>query len=113
VKRVEAIIKPYKLDDTKSALDEIGIEGMTVSQVHGFGRQQEYTVLQRGAEHTIKLHPKVKLEIIVADHLAEEVAAVLRNAAGSGRTGDGKIFIMPVEVAVRIRTGERSGPAAS
>ena len=101
MKRGEAVIKPYKLGDAKSALEQIGIEGMIVSQVHGFGRQKGHAEIYRGAEHTAEFHPQLELEILVADHLAEDVATALRNAAGSGKVGDGKIFIMSVEQAVR------------
>ena len=111
MKKVEAIIKPYKLDDAKRALGEIGIDGMTVSEVRGFGRQKGHSELYRGAEYSVEFHPKLKLEIVVPDALVEKVTVALRNSAGSGKIGDGKIFVFPVEGAVRIRTGE-SGDAA-
>ncbi len=113
MKKVEAIIKPYKLDDAKAALGEIGIDGMTVSEVRGFGRQKGHSELYRGAEYVIEFHPKVKLEIIVSDGRVEKVTTALHDAAGTGKIGDGKIFIYPVAEAVRIRTGERGEAAIS
>jgi nitrogen regulatory protein P-II 1 len=113
MKKVEAIIKPYKLDDAKNALGEIGIDGMTVSEVRGFGRQKGHSEMYRGAEYTVEFHPKVKLEIVVPDDLVEKVTVALRDSAGSGKIGDGKIFVLPVEDAVRIRTGESGKPALS
>jgi nitrogen regulatory protein P-II 1 len=113
MKKVEAIIKPYKLDDAKNALGEIGIDGMTVSEVRGFGRQKGHSEMYRGAEYTVEFHPKVKLEIVVPDDLVEKVTVALRDSAGSGKIGDGKIFVLPVEDAVRIRTGESGEPALS
>jgi len=113
VKKVEAIIKPYKLDDAKAALGEIGIDGMTVSEVRGFGRQKGHSELYRGAEYVVEFHPKVKLEIVIGDDLVEKVMVALRDSAGSGKIGDGKIFVYPVAEAVRIRTGERGDAAIS
>lgn len=113
MKKIEAIIKPFKLDDAKAALGEIGIDGMTVSEVRGFGRQKGHSELYRGAEYVVEFHPKVKIEIVVLDDLVEKVSVALRESAGSGKIGDGKIFIYPVEEAVRIRTGERGESAIS
>jgi len=113
VKKVEAIIKPFKLDDAKAALGEIGIDGMTVSEVRGFGRQKGHSELYRGAEYVVEFHPKVKIEIVVSDELVEKVTVALRDSAGSGKIGDGKIFVYPVEEAIRIRTGERGEAAIS
>ncbi len=113
MKKVEAIIKPFKLDDAKAALGEIGIDGMTVSEVRGFGRQKGHSELYRGAEYVVEFHPKVKIEIVVSDELVEKVIIALRDSAGSGKIGDGKIFVCPVEEAVRIRTGERGVAAIS
>ncbi|HPG25541.1 MAG: P-II family nitrogen regulator [Spirochaetaceae bacterium] len=111
MKKVEAIIKPFKLDDVKEALGEIGVEGLTVSEVKGFGRQKGHTELYRGAEYVVDFLPKIKLEIVVSDELVERVIDAICNAANTGKIGDGKIFVLPLEEAVRIRTGER-GPAA-
>jgi nitrogen regulatory protein P-II 1 len=111
MKKVEAIIKPFKLDDVKAALGEIGIEGMTVSEVRGFGRQKGHSELYRGAEYVVEFHPKVKVELVVSDDLCEKVTTALCESAGSGKIGDGKIFVLPVEDAVRIRTGERGDAA--
>lgn len=113
MKKVEAIIKPYKLDDAKAALGEIGIDGMTVSEVRGFGRQKGHSELYRGAEYVVEFHPKLKLEIVVAEEGVEKVTRALREAACTGKIGDGKIFIYPVSDAVRIRTGERGEAAIS
>ena len=111
MKKVEAIIKPFKLDEVKEALSSIGVQGLTVSEVKGFGRQKGHTELYRGAEYVVDFLPKVKLEIIVADDLATQVVETIERAARTGRIGDGKIFVMPMEEVVRIRTGER-GPNA-
>jgi nitrogen regulatory protein P-II 1 len=111
VKRVEAIIKPFKLDEVKEALNEIGIQGITVSEVKGFGRQKGHTELYRGAEYVVDFIPKIKMEIIVSDELAAKVVTVIEQAAKTGRIGDGKIFVTPVEEVVRIRTGERGEDA--
>jgi len=111
MKKVEAIIKPFKLDDVKAALGEIGIEGMTVSEVRGFGRQKGHSELYRGAEYIVEFHPKVKLELLVTDEQVEKVTRALCDSAGTGKIGDGKIFILPADDVIRIRTGER-GEAA-
>jgi len=113
MKKVEAIIKPFKLDDVKAALDEIGIQGMTVSEVQGFGRQKGHSELYRGAEYVVEFHPKVKLELIVADDQLEKVTAALCQSGGSGKIGDGKIFVLPIDDAIRIRTGERGEASLS
>ena len=111
MKLVEAIIKPFKLDEVKDALNEIGIEGITVSEVKGFGRQKGHTELYRGAEYVVDFIPKVKLEIAVADELVAKVVETIENTAKTGRIGDGKIFILPLDEAVRIRTGEKGAEA--
>jgi len=113
MKKIEAIIKPFKLDDVKQSLGEIGVEGMTVSEVRGFGRQKGHSELYRGAEYVVEFHPKVKLELVVSDDLAEKVTHALCDAAGTGKIGDGKIFIFPADDVVRIRTGERGEAAIS
>ena len=107
MKKVEAIIKPFKLDEVKEALNEIGIQGITVCEVKGFGRQKGHTELYRGAEYVVDFIPKIKMEIIVADDVVSRVLEVIEQAAKTGRIGDGKIFVTPVEEVVRIRTGER------
>ena len=111
MKKVEAIIKPFKLDDCKAALGEIGVQGMTVSEVRGFGRQKGHSELYRGAEYVVEFHPKVKVEVVVGDAMLEKVTLALAQAAQTGKIGDGKIFVQPVEDAVRIRTGERGESA--
>jgi len=111
MKKIEAIIKPFKLDEVKNALAEIGIQGLTISEVKGFGRQKRHTELYRGAEYTIDFLPKVKVEVVVADSKSEQVVETIQAAAKTGRIGDGKIFIIPCEEAVRIRTGERGEEA--
>jgi nitrogen regulatory protein P-II 1 len=111
MKKIEAIIKPFKLDDLKEALTEIGVIGMTVSEVRGFGRQKGHTELYRGGEYTVDFLPKIKVEVVVPDHLVAKVSEVIAAAAKTGNIGDGKIFIEPVESAVRIRTGERDESA--
>jgi nitrogen regulatory protein P-II 1 len=111
MKKIEAIIKPFKLDEVKNALHEIGITGMTVAEVRGFGRQKGHTEVYRGAEYVIDFLPKVKVEIVVDDALAMRVVETIQAAARTDKIGDGKIFVVPVEEAVRIRTGER-GPDA-
>ncbi len=111
MKKVEAIIKPFKLDEVKEALAKQGIEGLTVTEVKGFGRQKGHTELYRGAEYVVEFLPKVKLEILVEDDRAAVVAKAIEDAARSGQIGDGKIFILPVEEALRIRTGERGAAA--
>ncbi|MGA3228759.1 P-II family nitrogen regulator [Candidatus Binatus sp.] len=107
MKKVEAIIKPFKLDEVKEALSSIGVQGLTVSEVKGFGRQKGHTELYRGAEYVVDFLPKVKLEIIVSDELAAQVVETIERSARTGRIGDGKIFVMTMEEVVRIRTGER------
>ena len=111
MKKLEAIIKPFKLDDVKAALHEIGVTGMTVSEVRGFGRQKGHTEVYRGAEYTIDFLPKVKIEVVLDDVLVPQAVEVVQQAARTDKIGDGKIFVSNVEEAVRIRTGER-GPAA-
>lgn len=106
MKKVEAVIKPFKLDEVKEALNEIGIQGITVSEVKGFGRQKGHTELYRGAEYVVDFIPKIKLEIIVADDIAAKVVDIIEKSAKTGRIGDGKIFVTNVETVVRIRTGE-------
>jgi len=111
MKKIEAIIKPFKLDEVREALSEIGVTGLTVTEVKGFGRQKGHTELYRGAEYVVDLLPKVKLEVVVADSLLERAVEAVINAAHTGKIGDGKIFVTAVEQVVRIRTGE-SGEAA-
>ncbi|MEZ4332093.1 MAG: P-II family nitrogen regulator [Myxococcota bacterium] len=111
MKKIEAIIKPFKLDDVKEALSQVGVEGLTVTEVKGFGRQKGHTELYRGAEYVVDFLPKVKLEIVVSDEIVERVINAISDAANTGKIGDGKIFVLPLEEAIRIRTGER-GPAA-
>ncbi|MBW2447001.1 MAG: P-II family nitrogen regulator [Deltaproteobacteria bacterium] len=109
--KVEAIIKPFKLDEVKDALSALGIQGLTVSEVKGFGRQKGHTELYRGAEYVVDFLPKIKLEIVVADAMVEPVVQAISEAANSGRIGDGKIFVLPLEESIRIRTGERGDSA--
>ena len=111
MKMVMAIIKPFKLDDVREALAEIGVQGITVTEVKGFGRQKGHTELYRGAEYVVDFLPKMKLEVVVEDHMVERAIEAIRQAAATGRIGDGKIFVLNVEEAIRIRTGER-GPEA-
>jgi nitrogen regulatory protein PII len=111
MKYVVAIIKPFKLDEVKEALSSIGVQGLTVSEVKGFGRQKGHTELYRGAEYVVDFLPKVKLEIVVSDELAAQVVETIERAARTGRIGDGKIFVMPMEEVLRIRTGERGANA--
>jgi nitrogen regulatory protein P-II 1 len=111
VKKIEAIIKPFKLDEVKEALHEIGVSGITVTEAKGFGRQKGHTELYRGAEYVVDFLPKVKLEVVVDDGLTERVVEAIAAAAQTGRIGDGKIFVIPVETALRIRTGERDNEA--
>jgi len=111
MKKIEAIIKPFKLDEVKEALAKVGVEGMTVTEVKGFGRQKGHTELYRGAEYVVEFLPKVKVEILVSDDRAAAIAKAIEDAARSGQIGDGKIFILPVEEALRIRTGERGSSA--
>jgi nitrogen regulatory protein P-II 1 len=111
VKKVEAIIKPFKLDEVKQALSEIGVAGLTATEVKGFGRQKGHTELYRGAEYVVDFLPKVKVEVVVSDALVTKVVEVIERAAKTGRIGDGKIFVVPVEEVIRIRTGERGEEA--
>jgi nitrogen regulatory protein P-II 1 len=111
MKKIEAIIKPFKLDDVKEALNEIGIQGMTISEVKGYGRQKGHKEIYRGAEYVVDFIPKLKIEIVVDDAQAEETVETIRNAANTGKIGDGKIFILPVEQALRVRTGEMGADA--
>jgi len=111
VKKIEAILKPFKLDEVKEALQEVGLQGITVIEAKGFGRQRGHTELYRGAEYVVDFLPKVKIELVVADENVEAAIEAITKAARTGRIGDGKIFISPVEEVIRIRTGE-SGPDA-
>lgn len=111
MKKIEAIIKPFKLDEVKDALNEIGIQGMTVTEVKGFGRQKGHTELYRGAEYIVDFIPKIKLEIVTSDSLVSKVVNTIAEVAKTGKIGDGKIFVYPVDEAIRIRTGEH-GEAA-
>ena len=111
MKLITAIIKPFKLDDVREALSEIGVQGITVTEVKGFGRQKGHTELYRGAEYVVDFLPKVKLEVAVAADLAEKVIEAIRGAANTGKIGDGKIFVTSVEQAIRIRTGESGAEA--
>lgn len=111
MKKIEAIIKPFKLDEVKDALQEIGLQGITVTEAKGFGRQKGHTELYRGAEYVVDFLPKVKIEIVLEDEMLESAIEAIRQAAHTGRIGDGKIFISSVEEAIRIRTGETGGSA--
>ncbi len=111
MKKVEAIIKPFKLDEVKDKLNEIGVQGITVTEVKGFGRQKGHTELYRGAEYVVDFLPKIKMEIVIADAQVEEVTNTIVKAAQTGRIGDGKIFITSLEDTIRIRTGERGEEA--
>lgn len=111
MKKIEAIIKPFKLDDVKEALSEVGIQGITVSEVRGFGRQKGHTELYRGAEYVVDFLPKLRVDVVLDDELVERAIEAITNAARTGRIGDGKIFVVPVETVVRIRTGERDSGA--
>ncbi len=111
MKKIEAIIQPHKLDDVKDALKGIGVDGITISEVRGHGRQKGHTETYRGAEYTIDLLPKVKLEMVAADARVEEIVSALTAAARSGKIGDGKIFVSPIEETIRIRNGERGESA--
>lgn len=106
MKKIEAIIKPFKLDEVKEALQDVGLQGVTVLEARGFGRQKGHTELYRGAEYVVDFLPKVKIELVVPDELLTAAIDAIRNAAQTGRIGDGKIFVLPVEDAIRIRTGE-------
>ncbi|OGH96409.1 MAG: transcriptional regulator [Candidatus Melainabacteria bacterium GWA2_34_9] len=107
MKKIDAIIKPFKLDEVKNALNDIGVQGMTVTEVKGFGRQKGIVEVYRGAEYHIQFIPKVKLEIVVNDDIVEQVVQIIQEKAQTGEIGDGKIFISPIEETIRIRTGER------
>jgi nitrogen regulatory protein P-II 1 len=111
MKKIEAIIKPFKLEEVKDALSELGIEGMTVTEVKGFGRQKGHTEIYRGSEYTVDFLPKIKLEIVVGDGAVEGAVAAIVKTAKTGKIGDGKVFILPVESAVRIRTDETGDKA--
>jgi nitrogen regulatory protein P-II 1 len=111
VKKVEAIIKPFKLDEVKQALSEIGVAGLTATEVKGFGRQKGHTELYRGAEYVVDFLPKVKVEVVVSDAVVSKVVEAIERAAKTGRIGDGKIFVVPIDEVIRIRTGERGEEA--
>jgi nitrogen regulatory protein P-II 1 len=111
MKKIEAIIKPFKLDEVKEALNEIGLKGITVTEAKGFGRQKGHTELYRGAEYVVDFLPKVKIELVLEDEMVEKAIEAIRTAAQTGRIGDGKIFVSSIEEAVRIRTGERGNDA--
>ena len=111
MKKIEAIIKPFKLDEVKEALHDAGVSGITVTEAKGFGRQKGHTELYRGAEYVVDFLPKVKLEVVVADSIADKVIEAIANAANNGRIGDGKIFVSTIDTAIRIRTGERDEDA--
>ena len=111
MKKIEAIIKPFKLDEVKEALHEVGIQGITVLEAKGFGRQKGHTELYRGAEYVVDFLPKVKIELVVEDDMLERAVEAIQQAAHTGRIGDGKIFIIPVEDAIRVRTGETDADA--
>ena len=111
MKLITAIIKPFKLDDVRTALSEIGVQGVTVSEVKGFGRQKGHTELYRGAEYVVDFLPKVKIEVVLEDALVDRAVEAIQNAANTGRIGDGKIFVIPIEEVIRIRTGERGADA--
>ncbi len=111
MKKIEAIIKPFKLDDVKESLKEVGVQGLTVTEIKGFGRQKGHTELYRGAEYVVDFLPKIKLEIIVSDDMVTKVVDAIMDSARTGKIGDGKIFILPMEEVIRIRTGERGEDA--
>ncbi len=111
MKKIEAIVKPFKLDDVKEALNEIGIQGMTISEVKGYGRQKGHKEIYRGAEYVVDFIPKVKIEIIVDSERADQVVETIQKSANTGKIGDGKIFIFPVEEVIRVRTGEKGKDA--
>lgn len=111
MKKIEAVIKPFKLDEVREVLTNLGCSGLTVTEVKGFGRQKGHTELYRGAEYTVDFLPKVKVEVIVADDMVEKVIDAVIKAAGTGKIGDGKIFVLPVEQVIRIRTGESGNDA--
>lgn len=111
MKKIEAIIKPFKLDDVKDALNNIGITGMTISEVKGYGRQKGHTEVYRGAEYVVDFIPKIKIEIVVAADQADQVVETVRAAANTGKIGDGKIFVLPIERVIRVRTAEEGRDA--
>ncbi|NNE83137.1 MAG: P-II family nitrogen regulator [Alphaproteobacteria bacterium] len=111
MKKIEAIIKPFKLDEVKEALNEVGLKGLTVLEAKGFGRQKGHTELYRGAEYVVDFLPKVKIELVIEDNLAERAIEAIQEAAHTGRIGDGKIFVSTIDEAIRIRTGERGADA--
>ncbi len=111
MKKVEAIIKPFKLEEVKEALTELGITGMTLSEVKGYGRQKGHTEVYRGAEYNVEFNPKIKIELVLNSDLVDKVVEAIRSAANTGKIGDGKIFILPVENVMRIRTGEQGTDA--
>lgn len=111
MKKIEAIIKPFKLDDVREALSDVGFSGMTVTEVRGFGRQKGHTEIYRGAEYAVDFLPKVKIELVLPDERVEQAIEIIVAAAHSGKIGDGKIFVLPVEQVVRIRTGEKNDAA--
>ena len=111
MKKIEAIIKPFKLEEVKEALAEIGVEGMTVSEVKGFGRQKGHTEIYRGSEYTVDFLPKIKIEVVLADSLASQAVDTIIRAAKTGKIGDGKVFLLPVEESIRIRTEEKGEKA--
>jgi len=111
MKMVTAIVKPFKLDEVREALSAIGVQGITVTEVKGFGRQKGHTELYRGSEYTVDFLPKVKIEVVAPDHLADKVVATIASAAKTGSIGDGKVFVLPIGEAIRIRTGERGDSA--
>jgi nitrogen regulatory protein P-II 1 len=111
MKKVEAIIKPFKLDEVKEALQQISIQGLTVTEVKGFGRQKGHTELYRGAEYVVDFLPKIKLEIVIPEEMVDQAIEAIVGAANTGRIGDGKIFVLPLDESIRIRTGERGKDA--
>ena len=111
MKKIEAIIKPFKLDEVKEALNEIGVQGMTISEVKGYGRQKGHKEIYRGAEYVVDFIPKIKIEIVIDADLTDKVVEIIRRAANTNKIGDGKVFVLPVEEAIRVRTGERGKDA--
>jgi nitrogen regulatory protein PII len=111
MKKIEAIIKPFKLDDVREALNELGLQGMTITEVKGYGRQKGHKEIYRGAEYLVDFIPKIKLELVVADDRVSEVTETLKNSANTGKIGDGKLFVLPLEQAIRVRTGETGDDA--
>ncbi len=111
MKKIQAIIKPFKLDDVKEALTEIGIKGMTISEVKGYGRQKGHTEIYRGAEYVVDFIPKINIEIVVTADMVDQVVDTIRSAANTGKIGDGKIFVIPIERIIRVRTGEENHDA--